>query len=472
MASTSLFSALLLATNLLGGVEALNLLQPRTDGSAPKVVRHEIKRRHIPNRLAQMDADRRRMAKRDTENTLDVELDNEEALYLMDASIGTPAQDVKLHIDTGSSDLWVNVADSQFCQENAATCQAAGLYSANDSSTYEYVDSQFTITYVDGTGSSGDYASDTFAFGGVSIDNLRFGIGYTSSKSVGVLGIGYAAHEVAASYGAPYSNLPQKLVEDGLISTNAYSLWLNDLDASTGEILFGGVNTEKYTGELQTVPIVPEQGGVYAELIIALTAVGANGNQGSISDNLRYAALLDSGSSLMYLPNDIADAIFPAVGAEWDENQGTAFVDCSLADSTETLDLTFSSPTIRIPMNELVLTAGADTCILGVARAGSSVPVLGDTFLRSAYAVYDLENNEISLAQTNFNSTGGTIQEITRSEVPGATAVQNPVTDVTLSSGGAARGTNMADSAAVPRAAIGCGAALFAAVGAGLMVVL
>lgn len=404
--------------------------------------------------------------------TLDVELDNEEALYLMDASVGTPPQDVKLHIDTGSSDLWVNTPGSQLCQQYSAECQAAGTYAPNDSSTYEFIDSRFTISYVDGTGSSGDYVSDSFGFGDVSVADLQFGVGYTSSKSVGVLGIGYAAHEVSASYGSVYDNLPQKLVEDGYISTNAYSLWLNDLDASSGEILFGGINADKYTGELQTVPVIPEQGGIYAELIIALTAVGANGKQGSIADNLGYAALLDSGSSLMYLPDDIANAIFPAVGAEWDEEQGAAFVDCSLADSTETLDLTFSSPTIRIPMNELVLTASADTCILGVAKAGSSIPVLGDTFLRSAYVVYDLSNNEISLAQTNFNSKGGTIQEITKASVPGATAVQDPVTDVTLPSGAAARATNTVGSGAIPAAAIGYKAALIGAAGAGLMAVL
>ena len=37
-------------------------------------------------------------------------------------------------------------------------------------------------------------------------------------------------------------------MEDKIINTVAYSLWLNDLDASTGSILFGGIDTEKYTG--------------------------------------------------------------------------------------------------------------------------------------------------------------------------------------------------------------------------------
>ncbi|KFY41714.1 hypothetical protein V494_02820, partial [Pseudogymnoascus sp. VKM F-4513 (FW-928)] len=40
------------------------------------------------------------------------------------------------------------------------------------------------------------------------------------------------------------------------------------------------------------------------------------------------------------------------------------------------------------------------------------LPILfGDTFLRSAYVVYDLANNEIGLAQTDFNAKGSNIVE-------------------------------------------------------------
>ena len=73
---------------------------------------------------------------------------------------------------------------------------------------------------------------------------------------------------------------------------------------------------------------------------------------------------------------------------------------------------------------------------VGIAPAGSSTPVLGDTFLRSAYVVYDLYNNEISLAQTNFNSTTDNIMEISNSSVPDATGVVSAVTSVAAETGG------------------------------------
>jgi len=119
------------------------------------------------------------------------------------------------------------------------------------------------------------------------------------------------------------------------------------------------------------------------------------------------------------------------------------------------ISFSFSGATISVPYNELVLDAGtsstgqqltfqngAPACIFGIAPAEDSTPVLGDTFLRSAYVVYDLANNEISLAQTDFTPASDNILEISNgtSGVPGATAVSSPVTTVVAGTGGARLG--------------------------------
>jgi hypothetical protein len=375
--------------------------------------------------------------------TVQQTLDNLETLYFANASLGTPAQSFRLHIDTGSSDLWVNAAQSSLCRQGGNQCGDSGTYSANDSSTYQYVNGAFNISYVDGSGASGDYATDTFRFGGQTIKDLQFGIGYTSSSPEGILGIGYTINEVAVGRGGlqPYPNLPQKLVNDGTINTNAYSLWLNDLDASTGSILFGGVDTDKFHGELQTLPIIAER-GVYAEFIIALTGMGQNGQNGSLFQNQNVPVLLDSGSSLMYLPDQVARSLYSKYNARYDSSQGAAYVDCNLANQQGSLDFSFSGVKISVPLNELVIVAavsrGQPICLLGVGPAGNSVAVLGDTFLRSAYVVYDLANNEISLAQTNFNSTSQNVQEIQKGSdgVPNATGVADAVSTAAVGTGG------------------------------------
>ncbi|KAF9892208.1 hypothetical protein FE257_002614 [Aspergillus nanangensis] len=384
------------------------------------------------------------------DKTVNQILDNEDTLYFCNITIGTPKQSLRLVLDTGSSDLWCNAGNSSLCQSSRDPCDVSGSFDPKDSSTSKFVSSDFNISYADGSGAVGDYITDTLHIGGVTLKTFQFGIGYSSSSPEGVLGIGYASNEVQVGRlgKSAYPNLPQAMVKSGLIRSNAYSLWLNDLGAHTGSILFGGVNTAKYRGELQSLPIQTVDGG-YSEFIIALTGVSLNSeskNRDYSSDSLPAAVLLDSGSSLTYLPNSVVESIYDDLGVIYESSSGVGYVECSLAQSNINVTYTFSSPTITVGVNELVLSAGdlrfrngARACIFGIVPAGDSTAVLGDTFLRSAYVVYDLANNEISLANTNFNSTKDDILEIGTgdSAVPGATQVSNPVTSVVADGSGA-----------------------------------
>lgn len=445
---------------------------------SPKVVSLSTERRSISNPV-QRDRLRRRAS------TVDVTLDNEETLYFVNATIGTPAQSFRLHLDTGSSDLWVNTPSSAFCRQREQPCSYAGSYVANDSSTYEFVGSWFNISYVDGSGASGDYVSDTITIGGTTLDRLQFGIGYASSSAQGILGVGYAANEVQVGRAglAAYENLPAAMVSAGLIARNAYSLWLNDLDANRGSILFGGIDTEQYMGALQTLPVQASR-GAYSEFLITLTALSLG--DASIAEDEALAVLLDSGSSLTYLPDAMVEEIYERVGAQYDASAGAAYVPCTLKDSSSTtFNFTFSGPAISVAMDELVLdlvtstgrrptfSNGVAACLFGVAPAGSGTNVLGDTFLRSAYVVYDLDNNQISLAQTKFNATASSVQEIPAgdSDLPGATVVANPVdatTGIVLGGGGNGNaGIEDADSAAFSTTAVSASTYLLALLSAG-----
>ncbi|KAI0902454.1 acid protease [Annulohypoxylon nitens] len=429
----------LIASILAVPADARNI--PSSIGQ-PKVISLATQRRTISNPVK-----RDRLRRRD--NTVTAELDNEETLYFVNGTLGTPAQSIRMHLDTGSSDLWVNTPSSSLCSTSSKPCAFAGTYSANSSSTYKYVGSWFNISYVDGSGATGDYVTDTLTIGGTTLDDFQFGVGYTSTSEQGILGIGYAVNEVQVGRAGKesYENLPMKMKSAGQIQRNAYSLWLNDLDANTGSILFGGVDTAQYTGSLQTLPIQANN-GVYSEFLITLTSLSV-GNM-TIADNQALAVLLDSGSSLTYLPDDMVQDIYDAVDAQYDSSAGAAYVPCSLADQTATVDFVFSSPTISVDMNELVLdlvtangqrptfSNGVTACLFGISPAGSGTNVLGDTFLRSAYVVYDLDNNEISLAKTNFNTTESSVEEIpSGTGIPNATAVSNSV----AATSGLVRGT-------------------------------
>lgn len=361
----------------------------------------------------------------------------------MNASLGTPAQNIRLHLDTGSSDLWVNTPGSVLCKSTRDICNAAGTYTANSSSTYKYLESRFNISYVDGSGASGDYVTDTFRFEGIEIATFQFGIGYVSSSRQGILGIGYPENEIQAVHQKqkPYQNLPARLVADGHIATSAYSIWLDDVDSATGSVLFGGVDRSQYHGNLVTVP-VQKVGSIYREFFITMTGLDVGSKQ--VTNDMALAVLLDTGSSLTYLPTELAKSIYEEVNATWVEQSQLAIVPCALGQRNDSITFHFSEPaSISVAMKELILSIssangelvrfadGSQACLFGIFPAGSGITVLGDTFLRSAYVVYDTQNNEVSLAQSNFGAMPD-IPEVTeigtgKSSLPDATAAPRPV---------------------------------------------
>lgn len=445
MKLNKLSSLTLVILSIVSMARAIELTERDELDNTPRVVKFDIERNQIRNPLAH---DESRLKKR--ANTINANLENQQTLYSLNITIGTPAQRFTVNIDTGSSDLWVNSGTSKLCRSRSDPCADTGTYKANSSSTYKYVNSAFNISYAGGDTASGDYVTDTVRMAGQTITKLQFGVGYDSSSPLAILGIGYPINEAQSSNSGmkPYQNLPAKLAADNMISSNAYSLWLNDLDSNTGNLLFGGIDRSQYEGDLVTLPI-QETDGVHAEFFVTLTGVSLNGS--SLADNIALAALLDSGTSLTYLPNAMVAEIYETVDASFDEAQGAALVSCTLAN--EDVNMTFrfgDSISINVPLNELVLRnvdsgsgggdggeedASQNACLFGIAPAGAGTNILGDTFLRSAYVVYDLDNNEISLAQSKFNATGSDIVEIGTGSGAVPSAVSATGTIVTATSG-------------------------------------
>ena len=348
--------------------------------------------------------------------------------------MGTPPQNFRFHLDTGSSDLWTNVASSDFCVNDQASqpsndiaCSVSGSYAANDSSTYKYISSAFQIQYADGSQASGDYVSDIVRIGGISLAYQQFGVGYVSSSAEGVMGIGYVKLEAqyqdarGSRVAITYPNIPQSMVDQGYIKSNAYSLWLDDIYSSTGNILFGGVDTAKYQGSLRTLDIVQEGNGPLEMLVSLDSIVYQTSKGGVVAMANTTTVLLDSGATLTYVPDGTATIIYNAVGAQYSSRYGLAFVPCSVANSTDTLAFYFGGKLITVSMAEMVIPGGINRnldCTFGIVPSSSITSAvsnrvtLGDSFIRNAYIVYDLANNQISLAQTNNNATTSNILEI------------------------------------------------------------
>lgn len=265
----------------------------------------------------------------------------------------------------------------------------------------------------------------------------------------GILGIGYAISTDAASEGHNYPNLPEALVSSGAIKSAAYSLWLNKFDG-TGNLLFGGVNKARYQGELQTVPVLPLYGKYYS-LAIALTDISVKSSSGtkSYTTGLPLSVSLDNGSPFIALPQEIVDPIFKEVGAGYSSSDGAAYIPCTKSTADYNVTFSFSGATVTIPISELVFENYSEPgfpdgdCIFGISYSQPGVNLMGDSFLRSAYVVYDLANNEISLANTNYDGGDDDILEIGTgtAAVPGATLMPSAVTSATGNGASATAGS-------------------------------
>ncbi|KAK5992958.1 putative aspartic-type endopeptidase opsB [Cladobotryum mycophilum] len=425
-----------------------------------QVVQFDIEKRQLPN----PNLNRR------ATNAFDTPILNnqQQGGYFVNVQVGSPGQQLTLQLDTGSSDVWVPYTGASICAQKTSQNPGCtlGSFDPDKSDTFEDLGKgSFSIKYVDNSYSKGDYFQDVFQIGGATVKNLTMGLGLSTTIPNGLIGVGYTTNEASiATTGDTYPNLPVAMQQNGLIKTVAYSLWLNDLDASKGSILFGGIDTEKYVGGLTKLNLVSESSrktvSEFAVQMYSLEAISPSGSDLFTSEEDTLVAVLDSGTTLTYLPQDWAEQAWQEVGAVYDARSQLPLLPCSFANSRGHFSFGFGGPNgprINVTMDELVLDVtngqqpkfdigpfkGQTICEFGILNQSAPPYLLGDTFLRSAYVVYDLVNNQVGIAATDFNATKSNIVPFPSNgaPIPSATEPSGP-TDTALPT--AAKKTNLA----------------------------
>jgi hypothetical protein len=119
------------------------------------------------------------------------------------------------------------------------------------------------------------------------------------------------------------------------------------------------------------------------------------------------SAVLDCGTSYSILPDDWVQPIHNQFNVTYFNANDTAYVDCDLQSAPYIINYTFQSLTIQVPISVMVslVAVNPNICTFGLVPAGTRHALLGDNFLSSSYAVFDLSNNQVSLASRNFAST-------------------------------------------------------------------
>jgi hypothetical protein len=108
--------------------------------------------------------------------------------------------------------------------------------------------------------------------------------------------------------------------------------------------------------------------------------------------------LLDTGSTLSYFREDLVAIIGQQFSATVDA-AGNYKVDCAYRNMSGTVDFGFNRGrmVINVRYKDFIYQISPGNCMLGVqpADVGSTNYVLGDTFIRGAYLVFDQESDVV-----------------------------------------------------------------------------
>lgn len=347
-------------------------------------------------------------------------------IYSTKVLVGQPPQSITFLVDTGSAQLSIIDGKSHFCTTHPIhikECKEFGAFDSSNSDTFTPIDGSFFETeFIDKSHISGIHATETMNFNGLTLDKYVFDFALETNTGKNTLGLGYARKQ---ENNVLHPTFPERLVGMGRIKLNAYSVWLNSLEATAGLILYGGVDTAKIDGKLQTLPVYGLSKDADGRDVRELTVRVNDATFGKIRCPT-VRTLLDTGSSHSYLPPRFVLPIFKALNVTTDSaNDGYRFVDCGLRNYKTPFEFTFGIGsdlvTIRVPMSAMVydfadgnaLTKdGVRLCRLGLEpmESDDDYATLGDTFLRSAYTVYDLTNHQISLGQASYSGESSVLE--------------------------------------------------------------
>ncbi|KAM0258916.1 hypothetical protein ACHAQJ_003572 [Trichoderma viride] len=314
---------------------------------------------------------------------------NEDVSYVASVSIGGKSFD--LIVDTGSSNTW---------------CGAQG--SCEPSSTGKSTGGSIQVSYGSGSFSGTEY-KDTVSFGGLTVSSQSIGAARTSSGFSGVDGIiGFGPVDLTEDTVSNANTVPtflDNLFSQGSISSEVLGVSFkpesgSDSDDTNGELTLGGTDSSKYTGSITYFSTLKSGSAApYWGISIASFTYGSTTLASSAS------GIVDTGTTLIYIPTKAYNAFLSATGGKTDSSSGLAVFS---KQPTSNFGIKFGSTTYTLtPAQYLVPTAQYDFYGLSSGKfyawindGGSSGvnTIIGQKFLENYYSVFDTTNARIGFA--------------------------------------------------------------------------
>ena len=360
-------------------------------------------------------------------------------IYMMKVTLG--ATPYTLVIDSGSSDTWV--------AGDAFQCYAVGSSTPSDDLDCgfgkRFNESSPTFVALPGSSFGVNYTSTEFLRGGLGVETFgigRVGLGepplVSVRQTIGVVEEGYWDGDGISSglMGLAYPELASDSRELGytsviftLMNSRRFPpVWSIALTrpsiagpAPGGQLALGGIPDVAF-GDWAQVPVLMTRIRAYTFYTIAVDGFNITAPPSSSSSSsdtplapledfttLPTPTMLDSGTTLIYFPPDVADAIAALFSPPAVFNLGSELyiVDCDAA--SPRVGVIVGGKSFFINVDDLMnrgpgavggpgVGAGHGECALAVQRAQGGA-VLGDAFLRNVLAIFNLVDNTVILAE-------------------------------------------------------------------------
>lgn len=315
-------------------------------------------------------------------NSAGIDQDGTDYSYFAQVLLGSTNKPLYMLLDSGAGQSWVM---GSTCISPA--CKTHNSFGPADSTTFKPIDgSSLTLAY--GSGSvTGTFANDSLSIAGITLP-VTLGIANDTSNDFsafpmdGILGLSQAP--------GTYPNFIQTLVASKTLKSNLFGVSINrNSDGpDTGEISFGTPDTSKYTGSLDFNAVSANAEGDWA---ISMDGLGLVGKDAGITGKLAY---IDTGTSYIFAPADDVAQLHGTIPGAKSSDGVTWTVPCT---TTTPLTFTFSGVTYNVSSKDWVGPMANSACTSNVY--GHPVVdgewLLGDTFLKNVYTVFDIDGNRV-----------------------------------------------------------------------------
>lgn len=316
-------------------------------------------------------------------NSAALDQDGTDFSYFAEVKFGSNGTPLYMLMDTGASATWVMATS---CKSSA--CLSHNTYGPTNSKTYNATSGTFDIAY--GTGHvSGAVATDSVSFAGFTL-SLTFGVANQTSDDFlhfpfdGIMGL-------ARDQGS-YPPVLEAISSAKVLKSNVFGVNLdrNSDGLHNGEINFGAPDSSKYSGSLSYTSLSSSKG----DWVVAVDDVGVDGKSAGVTGRSAY---IDTGTSYIFIPPADAKALHGLITDSQVASDGkTWYVPCS---TTSSVQFTFSGVNYSVPSEDWVGgKSGGSLCTSNIfpgTPAGVNNWLLGDTFIKNVYTVFDSDQKRI-----------------------------------------------------------------------------